>query len=75
MAILNIATGKSRFLSDSILDESPSFSPNGDMVIYSSQLEKMSQLIAVSTDGSMSAKKFTIDQGELREPAWGPRID
>ena len=75
VAVLNLATGESRFLSDSILDESPSFSPNGDMVIYSSKVKNVSRLIAVSTDGNMVARKFTLGQSEIREPAWGPRID
>ena len=75
VAILNLATGKSRFLSDSILDESPSFSPNGDMVIYSSKVKNVSRLIAISTDGNMVARRFTLGQNEIREPAWGPRID
>ena len=75
VAILNLTTGKSRFLSDAILDESPSFSPNGDMVIYSSKVKNVSRLIAVSTDGNMVARKFTLGQSEIREPAWGPRID
>ena len=75
VAILNILSRKFRFLSNSKLDESPSFSPNGDMVIYSSRVKDSSQLIAVSTDGNMVTKRFTLGEGQLREPAWGPSLD
>jgi len=75
VSVLDLSKQKWRFLSDSILDESPSFSPNGDMVIYSSRVGKFSKLIALSTDGSMASRKFTLGQGEIREPAWGPRTD
>lgn len=72
VCLYDTSSQKWRFLSDSTLDESPSFSPNGDMVIYSSKAKGSSKLIVVSTDGSMASRKFTLGEGDIREPAWGP---
>ena len=75
ICLYHTASQEWKFLSDSILDESPSFSPNGDMVIYSSKAEGSSKLIVISTDGSMTSRKFTLGEGDIREPAWGPITD
>jgi TolB protein len=58
-------------LSDGNLDESPSFAPNGSMIIYASQLNGMGMLAVVSADGRAS-QKLRFLQGEVREPAWSP---
>lgn len=55
------------------LDESPSFSPNGAMVIYATVTENGSQLAAVSADG-FTKQKLVAQRGEVREPVWGPLI-
>ena len=75
ICLYHTASQEWKFLSDSILDESPSFSPNGDMVIYSSKGQDSSKLVVVSTDGSMASRKFTLGEGDIREPAWGPVTD
>ena len=75
VCLYDILSKEWRFLSDSALDESPSFSPNGDMVIYSSKAQGSSKLIVISTDGSMASRKFTLGEGDIREPAWGPITD
>ena len=75
ICLYHTASREWKFLSDSILDESPSFSPNGDMVIYSSKGQDSSKLVVVSTDGSMASRKFTLGEGDIREPAWGPVTD
>ncbi|MGI9228528.1 MAG: Tol-Pal system beta propeller repeat protein TolB [Gammaproteobacteria bacterium] len=53
------------------LDESPSFSPNGSMIIYSTTGERGSELAAVSADGEVH-QRLALQDGEVREPAWGP---
>jgi TolB protein len=56
-----------------VLDESPSFSPNGAMIIYATVTKNGSQLAAVSADG-FTKQKLVVQRGEVREPVWGPLI-
>ncbi len=64
-------TGNLTVITDSSLDESPSFSPNGKMVLYASTEGNNGVLYAVSIDGR--AKHRLSDQsGDIREPVWGP---
>jgi TolB protein len=64
-------TGNLTVLTDGSLDESPSYSPNGKMVLYASTRGDNGVLYAVSVDGR--AKHKLSDQGgDIREPVWGP---
>ncbi len=58
-------------LTNGRLDESPSFAPNGSMIIYATQENGRGVLAAVSTDGSVQQRLASIG-GEVREPVWGP---
>ncbi|MDH3220705.1 MAG: Tol-Pal system beta propeller repeat protein TolB [Gammaproteobacteria bacterium] len=62
-------TGNLTVLTDSALDESPSFSPNGRMVLYASG--DTGSLFAVSFDGR-ARHKLSDQAGDIREPVWGP---
>ncbi len=71
IAQLERETGNLTVLTGSALDESPSFSPNGKMVLYASTRGDNGFLFAVSIDGR--AKHRLSDQaGDIREPVWGP---
>jgi TolB protein len=65
------ATGNLIVLTDSSLDESPSFSPNGKMVLYASTRGDKGFLFAVSIDGR-AKHKLSDQAGDIREPVWGP---
>lgn len=72
IASLDLRRGLLRELSsDTQLDESPSVSPNGVMVLYAAKQKGRSILAAVSVDGDV---KFLLPSklGDVREPAWGP---
>ncbi|GAA6135264.1 Tol-Pal system beta propeller repeat protein TolB [Oceaniserpentilla sp. 4NH20-0058] len=72
IASLDLTRGLLQILSsDTYLDESPSVSPNGVMVMYAAKHKNRSILAAVSVDGDV---KFLVPSksGEVREPAWGP---
>jgi len=58
-------------LTDGALDESPSFSPNGKMVLYASSRGNNGFLFAVSIDGR-AKHKLSDQAGDIREPVWGP---
>ena len=71
IAILDLNNGYINILTDGPLDESPSFSPNGSMVIYATTGRRGGQLAAISVDGRIK-QRLGLHQGDVREPAWGP---
>ncbi len=71
IAVLDLATGSSRILTNSNLDESPSFAPNGSMIIYATMGAHGTELAAVSVDGTVK-QRLALQVGQVREPAWGP---
>jgi len=68
---LDTRNGELRILSDGDLDESPSFAPNGSMIIYASRANGKGVLAAVSTDGRVK-QRLALQAGDVREPAWSP---
>ena len=61
-------------LTDSSFDESPSFAPNGDMIIYATKQNDKSVLATVPADANSQAQRILKRQGgsSLQEPAWSP---
>lgn len=68
---LDLARGVTRLLSRGDLDESPSFAPNGAMVIYAAIHGNRGVLATASVEGGGS-QRLTQDSGQVREPAWSP---
>jgi TolB protein len=71
VAVMDLQSGNLRVLTDGILDESPSFAPNGSMIIYATSAGQRGILKAVSVDGSIH-QRLTVPEGDVREPAWSP---
>jgi len=71
IGLLDLSNGYINTLTDAKLDESPSFAPNGGMIIYATTGVRGAQLAAVSTDGRIH-QRLGLQQGDVREPAWGP---
>ncbi len=71
VGLLDTQNGYIELLTTARLDESPSFAPNGGMIIYATQGISGGRLAAVSTDGSIQ-QKLGDETVEVREPAWGP---
>jgi TolB protein len=64
-----LENGQIRYLSETSADKSPSFAPNGSMVMYATQRS----LAAVSIDGRVR-QRISVEAGaEVRESAWSPR--
>lgn len=72
VAVLELDTGIMQILTKSTLDESPSFAPNGSMIIYATEYLNRGVLAAVSVDGRVQQRIALDDDGDAREPAWGP---
>ncbi|NEV61219.1 Tol-Pal system beta propeller repeat protein TolB [Thiorhodococcus minor] len=71
IAVLDTQRGITRLLSSGNLDESPSFAPNGSMVIYATIHGGRGVLAAASVEGG-GGQRLSQDSGQVREPAWSP---
>lgn len=71
IAVLELETGTLRVLTDTRLDESPSFAPNGAMLLYATEVGDRGVLEAVSADGR-ARQRLGLKKGDVREPAWSP---
>jgi len=72
IAAIDRASGLFTTLTQGTLDESPSFSPNGQMILYATERDGRGTLGAVSLDGSVVQSLTLDDGGDVREPAWSP---
>ena len=73
IAVWDTDTGRVRILTPGVLDESPSFAPNGSMILYATREGSRGVLSAVSVDGNVR-QRLILTEGDVREPAWSPVI-
>jgi TolB protein len=71
IGVQDLTNGTLQVLSKGRLEESPSFAPNGAMLIFAGRERGQGVLQTVSVDGQTSAR-LDADAGEVREPVWGP---
>lgn len=74
VALQDLATGQVQTLSDTTQDESPSFAPNGRMILYATSVGGRGSLAAVSTDGRVK-QRLKDSGGDVREPSWGSSLN
>jgi TolB protein len=74
VALLDLNNRQVQIITDSDRDESPSFSPNGRMILLATVVNGRGVLSAVSADGRVK-QRLTTPAGDVREPAWGPFIE
>jgi TolB protein len=71
IATQDLSNGTVTVLSKGRQEESPSFAPNGAMLIFAGRDRGQGVLQTVSVDGQIQAR-LDADAGEVREPVWGP---
>lgn len=73
VATMDLASRQTQLLTDSDKDESPSFAPNGRMILLATVNAGRGVLFAVSSDGRIK-QRLPYAGGDVREPAWGPFV-
>jgi TolB protein len=70
---LDLATPGAQPLSitDSTDDESPSFAPNGKLIIYATRAQGRDVLMTTTLDGKIKARLVSTT-ADVREPTWSP---
>jgi len=75
VALQDLANKQVQIITDSDRDESPSFAPNGRMILLATVAGGRGLLSAVSSDGRFKQRLSAATGGDVREPAWGPFIE
>lgn len=73
IAVVDLERRGSRVLTSGRLDESPSFAPNGAMLIYATRDGRRGVLATASVDGRVQ-QRLAGGEGDIREPAWSPYL-
>jgi TolB protein len=71
LQVMELASGTVNTITDTSADESPSFAPNGRLIVYATQQQGREALMTTTLDGKIKAR-LAGQGGDLREPGWGP---
>jgi len=69
VGVMDLSSGQIRVLTNGVQDTSPSFAPNGQLLVYASKRGSQSRLSLVSLDGVISPLKSS---GDVKDPIWCP---
>ena len=69
--LMELDSGNVRALAETTADESPSFAPNGKLLVYATQQQGREALMTTTLDGKVKAR-LNGQTGDVREPDWGP---
>ena len=71
IAVQDLDSGAVLVLTETGRDESPSFAPNGRMILYATEKKGHGELAAVSVDGRIH-QRLGESGRDVQEPAWSP---
>ena len=77
IALQSLDNGRVKILTKTGMEDSPTLSPNGFMIIYSTKANKDSDrvLAKVSIEGNFYKYLPIIGNGSLKSPAWSPYLE
>ncbi len=70
LRLMDLTSGAVTSLTDTQADESPSFAPNGRLIMYATRAQGRESLMTTTVDGRIKTRLATA--GHVREPDWGP---
>jgi TolB protein len=73
LIVMDIESKQTQVLTDGQRDESPSFAPNGRMILYATDVDTRGVLAGVSSDGRVK-QRLSVQAADVREPSWGPFV-
>jgi TolB protein len=71
LQVMDLSSGQSNAITDTVADEKPSFAPNSKLLVYATQIQGREALMTSTLDGKIKAR-LAGQGGDIREPAWGP---
>ena len=71
LQVMELTSGAVNTITDTSADESPSFAPNGRLIVYATQQQGREALMTTTLDGKIKAR-LAGQGGDIREPGWGP---
>lgn len=72
IAAQELSSGTLRVITNTGKDESPSFAPNGSMILYATRNKGRAVLKATSADGQVQQVLHMQGGADVLDPAWGP---
>jgi TolB protein len=73
LVVQDLASGQVQVPSDTGMDESPSFAPNGKYLLYATRVGDKGLLAMTSVDGKIH-QRISNPTGDVVEPVWGPLL-
>ncbi len=71
--LMDLGTGVTSAITDTVADEKPSFAPNGRMLLYATEQQGNGALMMTTVDGKVKAR-LAGPEGDIRQPQWGPAV-
>jgi TolB protein len=68
---MDLSNGIVQTLTDTVDDESPSFAPNGRLIVFATRAQGRDVLMTTTLDGKIKTRLLSSG-ADMREPAWGP---
>jgi TolB protein len=71
LQVMELGSSTVTSITDTGADESPSFAPNGRLIVYATRQNGREALMTTTLDGKIKAR-LAGQGGDIREPDWGP---
>lgn len=73
IATQDLASKQVQILTAGGWEKKPSYAPNGKLILFATEIDGRGILSTVSSDGRVK-QKMVAQQGDIREPVWGPYL-